>query len=92
VCNLRHAGTAILLATVGAASGVYLAGRLGETEPSTLGAVIGAVAGAAAGIGVVHLLTEELNLVSSDAGAIVGYAVTQGTVAALGSRIARVLK
>jgi hypothetical protein len=92
VCNLRHAGTAALVATVGAGSGVYLAGLLGNTQPSALGAVLGAVAGLGAGIGVSHLLTEELNVVNSDAAAIVSYGVTQGTVAALGSRIARALR
>ena len=90
-CNLQHAGAAVLVATAGAAAGAYLAGRLARTQPSMVGAALGAVVGAAGGIGVAHLLTEELNLVNSDTGAIIGYAVAQGTLTALGSRVARAL-
>lgn len=92
VCNLENAGTALLAGTVLAALGTYVAGRLGDTEPSALGAGLGAVAGAAAGIGVWHLLTEELNVVTSDAGAVASYVVTQGIVTALGSRLVRALR
>ena len=70
VCNLENAGTALLAGTVLAAVGTYIAGRLGDTEPSALGAGLRAVAGAAAGIGAWHLLTEELDVVTSDAGAV----------------------
>jgi hypothetical protein len=89
VCNFGHAGAAVGVATAGATGGVYLAGRLGGTNPSMVGAALGALAGAAAGLGMAHVVTEELNLVNSDAGAIITYGITQGIVAALGSRIAR---
>jgi hypothetical protein len=92
VCNLQHAGAAIAAGTVGAAGGTYIAGRLAHTQPSAVGAFLGAVVGAAAGIGVWHLATEELDVVKSDAGAIITYGVTQGVVAALGSRIGRALR
>jgi len=90
-CNLGKAAGAIATSTAAAAAGVFLAGRLGKTEPSGAGAALGAVAGAAAGLGMAHLMTEELNLINSDAGAIITLCVTQGLVSALGSRIAKKL-
>lgn len=92
VCNLRQAGAAVLVGTIGAASGAYIAGRLADTEPSALGIIIGAIAGAGAGLGAAHLVTEELNWVNSDAGAIITFSVAQGVTTALGSRIVRALK
>ena len=88
-CDLGHAGAAVGVSTAAAAGGVFLAGRLGKTDPSGVGAALGALVGAVAGLGMAHLVTEELNVVNSDAGAIITYSVTQGIVAALGSRIAR---
>jgi hypothetical protein len=90
-CNLGNAAGAIATSTAAAAAGVYLAGRFAKTDPSGAGAAIGAVVGAAAGLGMSHLVTEELNLVDSDAGAIITFSITQGLVSALGSRIAKAL-
>ena len=92
VCNLRSAFTAVVLGTVGSATGAYLAGRAFDTEPSALGATLGAVAGAAGAIGVVHLLTEELNAINGRGVELASYVVTQGLITALGSRIVRSLQ
>jgi hypothetical protein len=88
-CTLQQAFGAVALGTVASAGGAYLAGRLAETQPSGVGALLGAVAGAAGGIGLWHLITEELNLVVSDEAAVLSYTITQGMVTALGSRLAR---
>src|SRR5688500_7998840 len=91
-CNLENAFLGIALATVGAAAGTYLAGRAADTLPSLPGAALGAVAGAAAGIGTWHFFTEELDVVNNTEAAVVVYALTQGIVTALGSRLARALQ
>jgi uncharacterized membrane protein YfcA len=87
VCNLRRAATTGAAGVVGATAGAYLAGRAGDTEPSVIGSLLGALAGAAAGVGVLHLLTEETSLGDNNATLVVAYSVTQGIVAAIGSRI-----
>lgn len=91
-CNLEHAFGGIALSTATSAAGTYLAGRLGDTQPSGFGAILGSAAGAAAGIGMWHLFTEELDLINNDLAATLSYSVTQGIVTALGSRIGRALR
>jgi hypothetical protein len=91
-CTLGIAATAVLLATAGSAALTYAVGRTFETEPSGWGAVAGAVAGAAAAIGVEHLLSEEADINMNDATRILVIAVTQGSLAALGSRIGAALR
>jgi hypothetical protein len=91
-CHLENAFLGIALATVGAAAGTYLAGRAADSRPSLPGAALGAIAGAAAGIGTWHFFTEELDLVNNTEAAVVVYALTQGIVTALGSRLARALQ
>ena len=56
-CTLRTAATAVVLGTVGSATGAYAAGLLLDTEPSGWGAVVGSIAGAVVAIGVDHLVT-----------------------------------
>ena len=93
VCDLTRAGLAISLATVGSAAGTVIAGRAGNTNPSTGGAIVGSLVGAAAGLGVVHLMTEELNVAhGSTAASILAFSITQGLVTALGSRIFRAIR
>ena len=91
-CILETGGLALVTSTVGAAVGAMLAGNRGDTAPSGWGAVLGAIAGSAAGIGTWHLFTEEINVSNSPAFAIGTYALTQGIVTAIGSRIGRALK
>jgi predicted RNA-binding protein with PUA-like domain len=91
-CEIRTAGGAIAAGTVVSALGTYWAGKAFDTNPSGLGAALGSIAGAAAGIGAWHLMTEELDVVKSDAGAIITYGVVQGLMSALGSRVVRALK
>jgi hypothetical protein len=86
-CTLRNAGAALLLGTVGAGLGSYAAGRVFGTEPSGLGALAGAIAGAAAVIALDHAAGE-----MSDGTRVAVFALTHGTIAALGSRIAAALR
>jgi hypothetical protein len=65
---------------------------MGDTEPSGLGAAIGALLGVPAGIGVVHLLSEDTEWVRNDAALFASYALTQGIVSAIGSRIVASLR
>jgi hypothetical protein len=90
-CHLERAFLGIVLGTLGSAAGSYLAGRAFETRPSGAGATLGAIVGAAAGIGAWHLFTEELDLVNRTEAAVIVYALTQGVMAALGSRLVRAL-
>lgn len=91
-CLLESAFTAVAVGTVGSAVGSVLLGRAADTDPSLAGASLGALAGAAAGIGMWHLLTEELNVVQKSEVGVLVYAVTQGVVTALGSRVVRALR
>src|SRR6185369_15657287 len=86
-CNMGSAAAGVAVGTAGAALGDYLTGRLFDTRPSGLCATIGAIAGAAAGLGVWHLVTEDLDIMSKSGGAVLTYSVTQGVVTALGSRL-----
>ena len=90
-CNLESAFAAIVVGTAGAAAGDYIIGKLFDTRPSGVGAIVGAVAGAAAAVGTWHLFREELGL-NSKAGEAATYVITQGVVTALGSRLVRALK
>jgi uncharacterized membrane protein YfcA len=87
VCGLKQAATTGVVSVVGATAGTYIAGRAANTEPSFVGSLLGAIAGAAAGVGVMHLLNEETKIARNNATLAVAYSVTQGVVAALGSRL-----
>lgn len=91
-CDIGHVAAATGVATAGAAAGAYFIGKWADTNPSGAGAILGAVAGAFAGIGAWHFINEEVNVNTSDAASIAIYAVTQGLVTALGSRLVRKLK
>ena len=86
-CGLRQAATTGAVSVIGATAGTFLVGRSANTEPSVVGSFLGAIAGAAAGVGVIHLLNEETNVASNNATLVVAYSITQGIVAAIGSRI-----
>ena len=89
-CDLGRVGATLGLATVGGIVGAIAAGRAGNTNPSTIGSILGSVAGAAAGLGVVHLMTEELNIAHGNTTAtILAFSITQGIVTAVGSRLFR---
>lgn len=88
-CTFGNAATALLLGTLGAAGGAYAAGRLGGTEPSGWGAAVGAIAGAAAVVGVDHVLS---GTNTSDTSRYITFAVTQGLITAIGSRIGTLLR
>jgi hypothetical protein len=87
VCTLRRLGVTGLVGVVGATVGTTVAGRLAGTDPSVVGAFLGAAAGAAVGIGVEHLITEEMGQTIGNAGTLVLFSVTQGILAAAGSRL-----
>jgi hypothetical protein len=86
-CTLEKIGIALVVSAGGAAVGDVLTGRMAETRPSTAGAVVGSLAGIVAGVGVVHLLSEELDVTRNDAALFVSYSLTQGIITAIGSRI-----
>jgi uncharacterized membrane protein YeaQ/YmgE (transglycosylase-associated protein family) len=86
-CMLQRLGITAIVGVAGATLGTAVAGRWAGSDPSVVGAFLGAVAGAALGIGLQHLITEELNQSLGDAGAVVLFSVTQGILAAAGSRL-----
>jgi hypothetical protein len=87
VCTLRRLGVTGAIGIVGATVGTVVAGRWRRTDPSVVGALLGAAAGTAAGIGLEHLVTEELDQPLGNAGAVLLFSVTQGILAAAGSRL-----
>jgi hypothetical protein len=87
VCPLQRLSVIGVIGIAGAAIGTTLAGNWARTNPSLVGALLGAVAGAAVGIGLEHLITEEMGHSLGDAGAVVLFSVTQGILAAAGSRV-----
>jgi hypothetical protein len=88
-CTLQRLGITGVIGVAGATIGTHVAGRLAGTSPSLLGAFLGAAAGAAAGVGLEHLITEELNQQLGNAGTLLLFSVTQGLLAAAGSRLVR---
>jgi len=91
-CTLQKVGAALAISAGGSGLGTVVLGRASHTQPSALGAFVGAAVGIAAGVGVVHLISEELDLSREDAVLWVGYTLTQGVVSALGSRLVRALR
>jgi hypothetical protein len=91
-CVLGHVALALTAASVGSAVGAYAAGRTYDTRPSGPGAVAGALAGAVVGVGVDHLLRDELNVGMGKVATVAVFALTQGVVTALGSRVAAALR
>lgn len=91
-CNLENVFSAIAVGTLGSAVGADVLGSAARTRPSRIGVVLGSVVGAAAGVGLWHLLTEELNAINNTGAAMASFAIAQGTVTALGSRVVRALQ
>jgi hypothetical protein len=92
VCTLRRLGITGIIGVAGATTGTMVAGRWAGTDPSLVGAFLGAAAGTAVGIGLEHLITEELNQSLGSGGAVVLFSVTQGLLAAGGSRLVTQLR
>ena len=86
-CTLQKLGITGIIGVVGATIGTAVAGRWAATDPSLIGAFVGAAAGAAVGIGLEHLVTEEMDRSLGDVGTVVLFSVTQGILAAAGSRL-----
>ena len=91
-CMIQALGVAGIGSVIGATAGTVIAGKAVKSRPSVVGAFLGSLAGAAAGVGIVHALTEEVNLRLEKPGTIVVYTVTQGLVTALGSRLGAALR
>jgi hypothetical protein len=89
VCTLRRLSVTGIIGVVGATIGTTVAGRLAGTDPSIVGAFLGAAVGASLGIGLEHLITEEMGQTLGNAGTLVLFSVTQGILAAAGSRAVR---
>lgn len=87
VCTLRRLGVTGIMGIAGATVGTVAAGRMRGTGPSVAGALLGAACGTAAGIGLEHLITEELSQPLGNVGAVLLFSVTQGILAAAGSRL-----
>lgn len=90
-CILERLGMVGSSAAVGAALGVYLAGRLADTEPSAAGAVIGTLVGTAGAVGLLTLL-EQSGADPGGAALVVGYTVVHGMITAAGSRVGAALR
>lgn len=86
-CTIRGLGVAGVGSVIGSTAGAVIAGRSRDTRPSSVGAFVGAVAGAFAGVGLVHALTEEVNLKLEKPLTVAVYSLAQGVVTALGSRL-----
>jgi hypothetical protein len=86
-CTLQRLGITGIIGVAGATIGTAVAGRWADTDPSLIGAFVGAAAGAAIGIGLEHFVTEEMNRSLGDVGTVVLFSVTQGILAAAGSRL-----
>ena len=85
-CVINRIGGAGALGAVGATVGVALAARRTGAPRSTAGAAIGAVVGTGVGLGVHYLLNRNSDRNLDRAVVIPIFAVSQGVVAALGSR------
>jgi hypothetical protein len=91
-CIFSDVAGVLFSAFTGAALGTWLLGRTADTEPSLGGAVVGSLAGAVAGLGVVKLLDEADPDLDEGAAAVIGLALSQGVLSALGSRIGAALR
>ena len=86
-CVLGRLSVVAIGSVVGATTGTTVVGHLVDSHPSTAGAVVGSLAGVAAGVGMLHLLTQVAGRDLGRASSTAVYAVTQGLVTALGSRV-----
>jgi hypothetical protein len=91
-CTLQKLGIAGIIGVGGATVGTAVAGRWAGTEPSLIGAFVGAAAGAAVGIGLEHFITEEMDQSLGDTATVVLFSLTQGILAAAGSRLVASLR
>ena len=85
-CGIRRAAGAGALGAVGATVAVTLAAGATDAPGSVLGASVGALVGTGVGLGVHWLLNQGTDRNLDDALVIPIFAVSQGTLAALGSR------
>lgn len=86
-CILERLGIGLAASAGGAATGTLIAGHLGRSRPSAIGAGVGAITGVAAGVGVTHLLSEDLDVTNDGVILLLAYALTHGITTALGSRV-----
>ena len=86
-CTLRRLGAVGVAGVAGATVGTVVAGRMAGSSPSVVGAFLGAAAGAVAGVALEHFVTEEMNRSIGNVGTLVLFSVTQGILAAAGSRL-----
>ena len=84
-CLLRRLPVLGAASIAGATAGGYGAGRLGDTRPSFGGGLLGATLGVGAGLAMIKGL-DEIGVRGRPVAAI-AYAVSQGLVAAAGSRL-----
>jgi hypothetical protein len=87
-CEILTVGTAGIVGAIGATVGTTIAARMTGSRRSVLGAGLGAIVGTGVGLGV-HYLVNNSSDRNLDDGAVVLtiFSMSQGTVAALGSRL-----
>lgn len=91
-CTIKGLGVAGVGSVIGATAGAVLAGRAIGSRPSLPGALAGSLLGAVAGVALVHGLTEEVNLHLDKPMTVAVYALSQGLVTAIGSRLVASLR
>ena len=91
-CTIQGLGVAGVGSVIGATAGTVIAGRSIGSRPSAFGAFAGSVTGAVAGVALVHAITEEANLKLEQPLTVIVYSVTQGLLAAIGSRVVASLR
>lgn len=86
-CILTDVAAVVGLASAGSALGTVALGGAADTEPSLAGAAIGALAGAFAGLGMLKVVEEIDPRLDDGLAAAITFSLSQGMVAAIGSRI-----
>ena len=91
-CIFEDVAGVLVSASAGATLGTWIVGEMADTEPSLGGAALGSLVGAVAGLGVIKLLDEADPDADEGVTAVIGFAVSQGMITALGSRIGAALR
>jgi hypothetical protein len=86
-CDILTVGAAGLAGVVGATVGTMLTARYTGSRRSAGGAALGAAVGTGVGLGVHYLLNNDSDRNLDDAVVIPIFAISQGTLAAIGSRL-----
>jgi hypothetical protein len=86
-CVIMKIGAGGALGAVGATIGTTIAARHNDSRRSVAGAALGAVVGSGVGLGVHYILNEGTDRNLGDAWVVPIFVISQGTIAAIGSRV-----